>query len=91
MHNLYSNESLIKLYLSPYCSTEVTDNGLDIYQYLFDKNIVIILTNEDAEKLLYRLETGMLMTELIDFLAQYYQIDEAEEYVYFMMQNGVLE
>ena len=90
-YNLYSGNALDKLYLSPYCSAEVSGSALNLYQYLFDRNVSIDLKTGEAKKLCDSLAAGILLKDLTALLSRYFQQGEAEEYVYLMMQSGVLE
>ena len=91
-YNMYSGSNMDKLYISPYCAVEVAEDTLNIRQYLFNKHISVRINAVNARILLKKMDEGASREDLADvFTNCFQQAGKPMEFLYLLMQSGVLE
>ena len=86
----FDNENVNKIFLSPYCTIKEYNNGIAVYQYLFNTTLRISGSKENILKFIEELQKGLALDRILKLL-KHLNIENPDQWVKISMQKGMLE
>ena len=86
----FDSKNVNKIFLSPYCTIKENNNGIAVYQYLFNTTLRISGSKENILKFIEELQKGLTLDHIVKLL-KHLNIENPDQWVKISMQKGMLE